>query len=110
MSISALNAGVSGLNANQRALDVSAHNVANVGTAGFQPQAAAFQESSPAGGGVSLSVEGRSLSSANPAQANGVDVAKEITDALVYEAGVNLSAKVVKTADATLGSLLDIRA
>lgn len=109
MSVSALAAGVSGLTANQRALDVSAHNVANVDTAGFQPQQASFQESAPAGAGVSLSVAGRGLAAADGA-ANGVDLAKETTDALVYKAGFDLSAKVIKAADERLGSLIDIRA
>jgi len=61
MSISALTTGTSGLTANQRALDVAANNIANANTPGFQPQQAAFQESSPAGTGVTLSVEGRKL-------------------------------------------------
>ena len=64
MSISALTSGTSGLTANQRALDVAANNVANANTPGFQPQQAAFQESSPAGTGVTLSVEGRKLAAA----------------------------------------------
>ncbi len=110
MSISALSAGLSGISANQRALDVSAHNVANAGTPGFQPQGAAFQENSPAGSGVSLSIEGRNLSTASAGAANGVDLAKEITSSLVYKAGFNLSANVVKAADEALGSLIDIRA
>ncbi|WP_317205826.1 flagellar basal body protein [Janthinobacterium sp.] len=110
MSVSALAAGVSGLTANQRALDVSAHNVANVDTAGFQPQQAGFQESAPAGAGVSLSVAGRGLAAADADAANGVDLAKESTDALVYKAGFELSAKVIKAADERLGSLIDIRA
>ena len=109
MSISALSAGVSGLTANQRALDVAAHNVANANTPGFQPQAAAFEESSPAGSGVSLSVEGRSASTAEAGKPNGVDLAKEITDTLVYKVGVDLSAKLVKASDEALGSLIDIR-
>jgi flagellar hook protein FlgE len=109
MSLSALSAGLSGITANQRALDVSAHNVANAGTPGFQPQGAAFRETSPAGG-VTLSVEGRQLSTAGAGAANGVDLAKEVTSSLVYKAGLNLSANVVKAADEALGSLIDIRA
>lgn len=108
MSISALSAGVSGLTANQRALDVAAHNVANAATPGFQPQAAAFEESSPAGSGVRLSVEGRSAASADAGKENGVDLGKEVTDTLVYKVGADLSAKLIKASDRALGSLIDI--
>ena len=112
MSISALSTGLSGLNANQRALDVAAHNVANANTEGFQAQTAAFQESSPAGGGVSRSAQGRTLAAGDSADANAnnVDLAKEITDSLVYKAGFDLSAKIIKMADERIGSLIDIKA
>ncbi|MET3135181.1 flagellar hook protein FlgE [Oxalobacteraceae bacterium GrIS 1.11] len=107
MTLSALSTGLSSLSANQRALDVAGNNIANASTAGFQAQGLAFQESSPAGAGVSLSVEGRALAAGG---ANGVDLATEITNSLVYKAGVDLSAKVIKSADETLGTLIDIRA
>lgn len=121
MSITALTAGTSGLVANQRALDVAANNVANVNTNGYQPQTARFQESSPAGSGVTLSAEGRRLSAAengaSPApqpgntenRPSGVGLAGELTDTLVYQAGFNLSANVVKAADQALGSLINIK-
>lgn len=121
MSITALTSGTAGLTANQRALDVAANNVANVNTPGYQPQAARFQESSPAGTGVTLSVEGRRLSAqengaTQPTQntapenrPNGVGLAGELTDTLVYQAGFNLSANVVKAADQALGSLIDVK-
>ena len=119
MSISALTTGTSGLSANQRALDVAANNVANATTPGFQQQRANFQESNPAGTGVTLSAEGRRLSaSENTATApdanaasrpNGVGPASELTDTLVYKTGFNLSANVVKAADQALGSLIDVK-
>ncbi|SIR48844.1 flagellar basal-body rod protein FlgC [Janthinobacterium sp. TND4EL3] len=118
MSISALTTGTSGLVANQRALDVAANNIANANTPGFQPQQAQFQEASPAGTGVTLSVEGRKLAvsgadatAAKAAQSrpNGVGLASELTDNLVYKAGFNLSANVVKAADQALGSLIDVK-
>ena len=119
MSISALTTGTSGLTANQRALDVAANNVANANTPGFQPQRAQFQESSPAGTGVTLSAEGRRLSASEntpgPADAsaasrpNGVGLASELTDTLAYKAGFNLSANVVKAADQALDSLIDVK-
>ena len=119
MSISALTTGTSGLSANQRALDVAANNVANANTPGFQPQRANFQENSPSGTGVTLSAEGRRLSAsentaapsetANASRPNGVGLASELTDTLVYQAGFNLSANVVKAADQALGSLIDVK-
>jgi flagellar hook protein FlgE len=105
MSISALGAGLSGLYANQQALDVEGHNVANLNTAGFKPQKANFSESNPAGAGVSLSVEGRSL-----AASEGTDLAGSITNSLMYKAGFDMSAKVVEMAYQRMGTLIDISA
>ncbi len=110
MAISALSAGLSGLQANQSALDIKGHNIANSVTPGFQAQDLSFQESAPAGGGVTLSAQGRSQAAASAGPANGVDLASEITDSLVYKQGVDLSAKVVKAADERLGTLIDISA
>lgn len=119
MSISALTTGTSGLSANQRALDVAANNVANANTPGFHPERAQFQENSPSGSGVTLSAEGRRLSASEntgtPSEAaaanrpNGVGLASELSDTLVYKAGFNLSANVVKAADQALGSLIDVK-
>jgi flagellar hook protein FlgE len=120
MGISALSAGVSGLTANQRALDVAAHNVANANTAGFAPQRASFQEAGPAGTGVTLSVQGQALSGAAQTQAlqqaqagerpSGTDLAKELGNSLVYKAQAALSLKVVQAADERLGTLIDTKA
>ena len=107
MSISALNTAASSLRANAGALANSAHSVANLGAANFQPARATFQESAPAGGGVSLSVQGRQLQSS---QASGTDFATEATNALVYKAQFDLSAKMIQVADDNLGTLIDIKA
>jgi len=106
MGLSALGAGLSGLKANQQALDVEAHNVANLSTENFQPRQASFQESSPAGGGVTLSAQGRTLAAAE----GGTDLAKSLTSSLTYKAGFQLSAKVVEAASERIGTLLDISA
>jgi flagellar hook protein FlgE len=111
MSISALHTAASGLRASAGALANSAHSVANLGTADFQPARATFQESAPAGGGVSLSVQGRQLQSS---EANGGDsgtnFATEATNSLVYKAQFDLAAKIIQTADDNLGTLIDIKA
>lgn len=108
MSLSALSAGLSGLNANQGALGVAAHNVANVSTQNFQAQQANFQEASPAGSGVTLSTQARGLAAAEGLSDSAV--ASDITNSLVYKASFDLSAKVIQAADERIGTLIDIKA
>ncbi|MGV7206897.1 flagellar basal body rod C-terminal domain-containing protein [Oxalobacteraceae bacterium A2-2] len=108
MTVTALAAGASGMNAAQGALGVSAHNVANMGTQGFQPQRAGMSEAAPAGSGVTLSAQGVQMAQADGA--SGTDFASENVNSLVYQAQFQLSAKVVQAADQQLGTLLDIRA
>ncbi|WP_028101069.1 flagellar basal body protein [Pseudoduganella violaceinigra] len=111
MTISALQAGLSGLQANQQALGVEAHNVANLATQNFQPQQAKFQETQ-GGTSVTISTAARNLSAADTAGAapSGTDPASSITNSLVYKANFDLSAKVVQAADERIGTLLDIKA
>lgn len=111
MAISALQAGLSGLQSNQQALGVEAHNVANMATQNFQSQQANFQET-PGGTSVTISSAARDLSAAANAGGapSGTDPASSITNSLVYKAGFDLSAKVVQAADERLGTLLDIKA
>ena len=110
MAISALQAGLSGLQSNQQALAVEGHNVANL-SQNFQPQQANFQET-PGGTTVTISTAARGLSAANNAGGapSGTDPASSITNSLVYKANFDLSAKVVKAADERIGTLLDIQA
>jgi len=110
VSISALNSGLTGMLAFQHGLDTSASNIANSLTKVFQPQQASFQE--VAHGGVSslVSGNGSSGSFATSTAASGTDLATETVNSLVYKAGFEISAKVVKTADQMLGTLVDIQA
>lgn len=101
MGVSALGAGLSGLQSYQRALDISANNVANTFSKGFQPQSATLSESSPPGSGVSAGVRSSGL--------EGTDLATEAVSSLVYKAGFDASAKVITTSDQLLGTLLDTR-
>ncbi|TWI67671.1 flagellar basal-body rod protein FlgC [Pseudoduganella lurida] len=112
MAISALGAGLTGLQANMQALGVEAHNTANMNTQNFVPQTATFNEARPAGTGVTLSIAARDLSAAeNVGTApSGTDPASSITNSLVYKAGFELSAKMIEAADERLGTLIDIRA
>ncbi|MES2316483.1 MAG: flagellar basal body protein [Pseudomonadota bacterium] len=106
MGLSALGAGLSGLKANQQALDVEAHNIANLSTEKYQARQANFQESSPSGSGVTLSAQGLSLSAGE----GGTDIAKSLVNSMMYKAGFDLSAQVIKAADERMGTLIDIRA
>lgn len=106
MSISALGAGLSGLNANQQALAVEAHNVANLSTENYEARAARFEESAPSGSGVSLSAKGLAMSAAE----GGTDLAKSLTNSMMYKAGFELSLKVIQAADERMGMLIDIKA
>lgn len=120
--ISALNNGLSGMVANQRALDMSAHNTANASTNGFQPAKAKFSEQ--ANGGVQasprpstkVSLSGAAPSSGSPSSGtsastpSGTDYATEAVNSLTYKLGFDMSAKVVKTSDQMLGTLVNIKA
>lgn len=106
MSISALGAGLSGLNANQQALSVEAHNIANLSTDNFKAGQARFAEASPAGSGVTLSAQGLGMSAAE----GGTDMAASLTNSMMYQAGFELSLKVIKAADERMGMLIDIQA
>jgi len=108
MAINALGTGLSGLQSFQRAVDVTANNIANANTDGFRPQTALFRESTPAGTGVTLSTA-RAPGSADPTAPSGTDLTNEVVNLTVYRTGFQASAKVIKTADDLLGSLLDTR-
>lgn len=128
MAINGLNIGASGLQAYQRALDISANNVANALTNNFQPRQPQFQESAPAGVVVTLSPAGNQIANAvNGGNAagntsngaatpndedlpSGTDLTTEIVNQIQYQAGFNFSAKVVQANDEILGTLLDLRA
>lgn len=110
MAISTFNIGVAGMRAYQGALDVSANNVANAITKGYQPQQASFQENTNGGVRVNISKTGQELAAQNveTRDESGTDLATELTNNLQYKAGFELSAKLVKTADEIFSSLLDL--
>ena len=106
MSISALGAGLSGLYANQQALDVEGNNVANMASQNFSAQKAVFAEAGPAGSGVTLSAKGRTLAAAE----GGTDLAASMTNSMLYKASFQMAAKVIQMADQRIGTLIDITA
>jgi len=105
---SAASVGLSGMRAAQLRLDVSAHNVANVQTPGFQRQQVS-QTAQPASGGVRAQV---SQEPSSFAQGNGGlnrladDIVEQRTS--LYSFAANL--RTVQTQDVMLGSLLDVQA
>jgi flagellar basal-body rod protein FlgC len=99
------------------ALNVTANNVANAGTDGFQPQRAVFQEDA-AGAGVQVTATtpASDSSPATPSEntidnpvPSGTDLTAEMVNLLMYRMDFQASAKVVKTSDALLGTLIDTR-
>ncbi len=113
MTISALNSGISALRAFESALDSSAHNVANASTNNFKPQIASFQENANGGVIVNISQASKALSAqSNEAfgnQLSGTDLGTEITDSLQYKIGFQIAAKLVKTSDEVLDTLINLK-
>jgi flagellar hook protein FlgE len=107
-SASAAAIGTSGMRAAQVQLDTSAHNVANVQTPGFQRQQVQLA-TQPAPGGVNAQV-----GQASAPLAQGSDGFNRLAEDRVaqrislYSFTANL--RTVQTQDATLGTLLDVRA
>lgn len=97
-SISAIS--LSGMNAAQTALDAAAHNVANLGTAGFRRQT--VTQTAQAHGGVQTAL-GQASAAGNALEA---DMVGQLQARNAYAA--NLA--VFKTSDTLMGSLLSIRA
>ena len=113
MSISALNTGLSGMQAFQSALNVTGNNVANADTNGFQPQQAQFQ--AVPGGGVNAAAAATTLASASSGTGaasapSGTDLVAETVNSLQYQYGFDMSAQVVKAANQNLGTLVNIQA
>jgi flagellar basal body rod protein FlgG len=103
----------SGLQAATRSLDVSANNVANSGTAGFQPSEAVPVEA--AGGGVTTRVQPEN----NPtfeAQidrnlidlSSGTDLVDETVKQTLAAAAFQANLATLRTADEAQGSLINI--
>lgn len=111
MAISSLAIGISGMKAYQGALDSTANNVANALTKGYQTQVASFQENSNGGVRVNISQAAQELAGQtnNVNEFSSTDLATELTNNLQYKAGFEFSAKLVKTADEILATLLKLR-
>jgi flagellar basal-body rod protein FlgC len=91
---------LSALNAYMTRMNVTANNIANLNTEGFRPSKAIINDSGS--GGVYVNIR----QSAIPE----VDLAKEMTDLMVTEAGFKANLKTVSTGDEVIKSILDIMA
>jgi flagellar hook protein FlgE len=97
-------ASVSGMQTYMTRHDVTAHNVANVNTPGFEAQNANQAEQAPAG--VTITSITRTP---NPsATDSNTDLAKEAGEQIVNKHAVAANAKVMKVQDRMLGDLLDM--
>lgn len=125
-SISAgMNIAASAMDAHSWGMAVTAHNVANVNTAGFEPQRAAYA-TGPQGRGVRLDAvfQGSGLAGAaggpargaasgllpEAAQPSATDPAREMTQMISTQRTYEANAQVVRSGDAMLGTLLDMKA
>ena len=126
-----MNLGASAMNAHSWGMAVTAHNVANVNTAGFAPQHAGYA-TGPGGRGVRLDavlqdsgvagrlpaeVRNNPAVSAAPASVEsdfvnpgGTDLGREMTQMISTQRTYEANAQVVRTGDAMLGTLLDLKA
>jgi len=95
-SLSAIS--LSGMNAAQTALGVSAHNLANLSTTGFQRQQ--LTQSAAAGSGVTMRL--------GQAPQEGNDVASDVVGQLIAKNQFLANLAVFKTGDQMMGSLLDV--
>ena len=121
---SSLQLGAGAMHAHSGAMAVVAHNVANVSTAGFAPQRAALA-TGPAGQGVRFSavlqaMAGQFSPAGSVANAvydvtsglppSGTDLSSEISRMISTQHAYEANAQVVRTSDALLGRLLNIKA
>ena len=130
-SSNSLQIGASALNAFSWGTAVTAHNVANVSTAGFEPRRAVYA-TNPNNQGVSFDAVLKDTGSAvvqNPDWAaakavydvtsglpleasapSGTDLSREFTTMITTQHAYEANAQVIRTSDTMLGTLLDIKA
>ncbi len=96
--IPAAHSALSGIRHGLNVLDRAAHNIANLNTEGFQRHEVVAREGS-LGGVVSVTVP-----------SEGGDLAGDLVAMIIARRTVGLNAGVLKRAEATVGSLIDILA
>ncbi|QCC85229.1 flagellar basal-body rod protein [Desulfovibrio desulfuricans] len=128
---SSMQLGASAMNAYSWGMAVTAHNVANVNTAGFEPQRAVYANNSH-NQGVSFDAvlkDAGSAAAQNPdwtaakavydvtsglpleaSAPSGTDLSREFTTMISAQHAYEANAQVVRASDSMLGTLLDIKA
>lgn len=115
--IPAIHTALSGLSGFSKKVEVTAHNVANVNTDGFKKSRTEFVEIET--GGVLPVVEKDNAEGPavlkdighGPEQVelSNVDLGEEAVNLIIGQRGFEANLQVLKTADAIMGSILDIR-
>lgn len=115
--ISAIHTALSGLTAFSKQLEVVAHNVANVNTDGFKKSGTEFVEI-PSGGVLPVvekddssgpTVLRNSTGNQTMVELSNVDLGKETVQQIVAQRSLEANLQTLRTGDALLGSILDIR-
>lgn len=105
---SAMSISLSGMQAASAMLNVTANNIANLNTPGFNPSRADLVELSGGGVGISgTSFEDNPQTAANT-QTSNVDLPTEMVNLKLSQTLYDANAMVLKTADLMTGSLLNI--
>jgi flagellar hook protein FlgE len=104
MSIDPLNIGASGLDAYGTQIDVSANNIANVETAGFQSQDVSFQSVLS---GVSVGAITTNPTPGTPGGSN-VNIGDEFVKMMIAQSAFDANAQTVHTANQNLTTLLNM--
>lgn len=114
--ISSFSTSLSGLNAFQKQLRVAANNLANVNTDGFKKSRAVLESAQPSGviaTSQKLELPGPLALEQTPGgeqlvEKSNVDVGEEIPNLLVGQRAYEANLKMLKVADETIGSFLDV--
>jgi flagellar hook protein FlgE len=116
--ISGIPSGLSAVQAFGNKLDATANNIANANSARFKKSRVEFQESAPAGLGVTAVVEqvdtpGVQILQETPqgpqlVEQSNVDLGEEAVNLILAERGIELNAHVISAHDAALGSLVNL--
>ncbi len=95
---------ISSMNAHSTWMDVNANNVANVNSDKFKSIDTKIENEGNENPKAELRENKR-----NAGDRSNTDLAKEMTDQIPIEKGFGVNAKVVKTKDEMLGTLMDIK-
>ena len=99
-----LSSNLSSITAHQSMLNTTANNIAHVNTDGFVPKRTVLESKDSSDVVANVAQSGSSVSKGSQ-----TDLAKEIPDLMVAEAGTSVNVTAIKTQDEMLGTLLDIK-